>query len=45
MYEGKTGIKNRTGSAAGSIALVRFGGGGGIGVVLVRTVLRFGGLR
>jgi len=45
MYEGQTGIKNRTGSAAGSIALARFRGRGGIGPVLVRIVLRFGGLR
>jgi len=45
MYEGSTEIKNRTGFEQGSIALARFGGGGGIGPVLVRTVLRYEGLR
>jgi len=40
MYEGKTGIKNRTGFAAGSIALVRFGGREREG-----ESLRFGDLR
>ena len=28
IFEGQTGIKNRAGSAAGSIALARFGGRG-----------------
>jgi len=45
MFECQTGIKNRTGSTAESISLIRFEGGGGIRPVLVGIVLRFGGLR
>jgi len=44
IFKGQTGIKNRTGSAAVSIALARFVERGGIGPVLVRIVLRLGGL-
>jgi len=44
IFEGQTGIQNRTCSSAGSLHLPGLGAGGGIGPVLVRIVLRFGGL-